>query len=41
MTVETKTWNTLKIMGLTDYEANTYLALAFMISGTATEISMG
>jgi sugar-specific transcriptional regulator TrmB len=28
-------------MGLTDYEANTYLALAFMISGTATEISMG
>ncbi len=41
MTVETKTWNTLKKMGLTDYEANTYLALASMISGTATEISTG
>lgn len=41
MNVETKTWNALKIMGLTDYEASTYLTLASIISGTATEISMG
>ncbi len=41
MNVETKIRNALKIMGLTEYEANTYLALAAMISGTATEISMG
>lgn len=41
MPVETKIWNALKIMGLTDYEVSTYMTLASMISGTATEISMG
>lgn len=40
MPVDQKTWNTLKTIGLTDYEATTYLALNSMISGTATEISM-
>lgn len=40
MPVDQKTWNSLKTIGLTDYEATTYLALTSMISGTATEISM-
>lgn len=40
MSADQKTWDSLKIMGLTDYEATTYLALTSMISGTATEISM-
>lgn len=40
MPIDQKTWNSLKTMGLTDYEATTYLALTSMISGTATEISM-
>lgn len=40
MPLESKTWNILKILGLTEYEASAYLALASMISGTATEISM-
>ena len=40
MSIDQKTWNSLKTMGLTDYEATTYLALTSMISGTATEISM-
>ncbi|MCK9151165.1 TrmB family transcriptional regulator [Methanobacterium alcaliphilum] len=39
MPLNKKTWNSLKIMGLTDYEATTYLTLTSMISGTATEIS--
>ena len=37
MLYDQKTWNSLKTMGLTDYEATTYLALTSMISGTATE----
>lgn len=40
MPADQKTWDSLKIMGLTDYEATTYLALTSMISGTATEISI-
>ncbi|MDP1551723.1 MAG: helix-turn-helix domain-containing protein [Methanobacteriaceae archaeon] len=40
MSIDQKTWKSLKIMGLTDYEATTYLALTSMINGTATEISM-
>jgi len=40
MPIDQKTWNSLKTMGLTDYEATTYLALTSMISGTATEISL-
>ncbi len=40
MHLDKKIWKSLKIMGLTDYEARTYLALTSMISGTASEISL-
>ena len=37
--VNRDTLKALKIMGLTDYESRTYLALTSIISGTATEVS--
>lgn len=39
MELNNKIWKSLKYMGLSDYEAKTYLTLVSMVSGPASEIS--
>lgn len=36
---DAKIWNSLKYMGLTDYEIKTYLTLIKLVSATASQIS--